>query len=284
MSLRRDLEEKNNFTVTEKELADYILKNKETVLTSSIQQLAANTYSSTASIIRLCRKLGTDGFSNFKIRLAAELQKSEEGVSVDPDFPFSKQDSFFELSRNLFTLQKEALEETYNLLSVSEYKKAIHFLKKANRCAVFGLGDSYIRGLDFQNKMMKIGYPILSSSTEGELVYLAGLLKKDDCALFISYGGASKELAKPLQIAFENGANIILITSNLESSFVKKAHAILQVGNSEASKFKYSTFASQEGASYILDLLFSFYFIRDFDAHSTKRMNIENRILNTKKF
>lgn len=58
-----------DFTHAEVEIAHYILNHGEDVLNLSIKELAKRTYTSPATIVRLCRKLGLEGYNDFKISI-----------------------------------------------------------------------------------------------------------------------------------------------------------------------------------------------------------------------
>ena len=57
----------------ERLIADYILKDPEKVLSSSISEMRRGAGASVGSIVGFCRNLGVKGFTDFKITLAREL-------------------------------------------------------------------------------------------------------------------------------------------------------------------------------------------------------------------
>ena len=59
-----------SFTVSENEIAQYVMNNANTVVTSTITAIAKNTDTSEASINRFCKKIGYKGFNSFKVALA----------------------------------------------------------------------------------------------------------------------------------------------------------------------------------------------------------------------
>ena len=70
------LKEYKDYTYNEKAVIDYILENPNKVINLSVEELAKVTYSSTACIVRLAKKLGMKGYSDFKIKLALELNSA----------------------------------------------------------------------------------------------------------------------------------------------------------------------------------------------------------------
>ena len=70
MEQLRDIEK---FSDLEQRVADEILKDPKATLNLTIEDLAKKAYTSTATIVRLCKKLGMSGYGEFKIKLATEI-------------------------------------------------------------------------------------------------------------------------------------------------------------------------------------------------------------------
>lgn len=52
----------DHLTIQEKYLVDYIINNQEDILKKNINELAKLSYTSSATISRLCKKLGFNGY------------------------------------------------------------------------------------------------------------------------------------------------------------------------------------------------------------------------------
>lgn len=81
MSIIVKLEEKKDFSATERKIADYILENKEKILHLTIRELAQVTYTGTSTVMRLIKKVYDGSFSDFKVDLAFEfhnLQRDDQ--------------------------------------------------------------------------------------------------------------------------------------------------------------------------------------------------------------
>lgn len=75
MDILEKLQAKVGFTGTEIKIADYILERSHQVSGMSANALARETFSSTASVIRMCRKMGLSGYREFQIALSVGLSK-----------------------------------------------------------------------------------------------------------------------------------------------------------------------------------------------------------------
>ena len=65
---------------TETYVYNYVVKNTKKVLNESIRELANDTHVSTATIMRFCKKMGCEGFTELKYRLKenVEIQETKE--------------------------------------------------------------------------------------------------------------------------------------------------------------------------------------------------------------
>lgn len=62
---------------TELEVYKYITKNRTEVLNMKIRDLADAAHVSTTTVLRFCKKIGCEGYSEFKLKYKMELSKNE---------------------------------------------------------------------------------------------------------------------------------------------------------------------------------------------------------------
>lgn len=70
---------------TETYVYNYVVKNTKKVLSESIRELANDTHVSTATVMRFCKKMGCEGFTELKYRLkeSEEMQETKENNVAD---------------------------------------------------------------------------------------------------------------------------------------------------------------------------------------------------------
>lgn len=98
MNLFINLKENKDLSKNERILADYILKHPEDVLKMSSKDLGKVCFVSTATVYRLCDKLGLSGFSDLKIKITSSLddyRKSNEDFNFD--FPVNQFQTHYEI-------------------------------------------------------------------------------------------------------------------------------------------------------------------------------------------
>ena len=109
MSLIKQMREETSFSEGERQIAEYLLTNPWEDLT--IRQLAERTYTSNATIIRMCRRLGYEGFRPFKTDFIKEMESNKYLVeSVNYDQPFQEKEGTYDIIRSMGTLYKESVD------------------------------------------------------------------------------------------------------------------------------------------------------------------------------
>lgn len=256
-----------NLSESEKLVADYIIKHKDEISNISINKLAKYAYSSNPTIIRLCRKLGLSGYKEFKIKFSSQLEIYYKGLNdVNPDFPFTQKDSIKEITNKICILTKETVDQCYHSIDVSILNDISETIIKSKNIYIYAVGDSMIRAMAFQNRLLKIKILSVISSQFQEERYYAKNATDEDCAIFITYGG--NELYNQLLQAFKDkGTKTIVISANRKSVLSESADYFIEIPQLEAglAEYKIATFASQISIDYIFNSLYSCIFEKNYE-------------------
>jgi len=271
MKIETMLNEQIDFTANEKVISKYILSHKEDVLHMSIQSLAKKTYTSTSAVMRLCSDLGLSGFRDFKIQYAQELSSSfSEPQEIDPNFPFSPNDSVSEIASSLRKLTIQTLNEAQKMLSPSDVKKACMILHNAKHVALFGIGDAYLAGLTFQARMMRSGTIYLATPVYGEQHHLAQSMHAGDAGIVLSYSGTTKSTLDCAKELKKNGAYTICITAAGDSDIAKLCNITLLLPAREQKFRRIASFFSQTCMEYYLNIIYSYLYVMDYSTYHAK--------------
>ncbi|WZU00661.1 MurR/RpiR family transcriptional regulator [Erysipelothrix sp. D19-032] len=141
---------------TEIKISEYILAHPNEVISLSIQQLARRTFTSTATITRYCKKLQTDGFTDFKVRLTRELSTSPRGQRVRDDLPFNKNESTNQILESILNLNYQSMRDTYNSIDQQQLNRVARAIHQSPHIYLYGTGQSLILCQDFQYKLFRI--------------------------------------------------------------------------------------------------------------------------------
>lgn len=265
MSIMTQLEFELDFSNSEKEIAHYILNEGENILHMSIKELAKKTYTSPATIVRLCQKLGLQGYSDFKIKYSAELQIDLANHNrIDVNFPFKESDNDITIAHKLANMNQEVITETMQLIDYNQLDKIVNLLYKHQEIDIYGTGNSLLAALSFQHKMMRIQRNVNVKNIAGEQVFMSYNSNDKKIALIISYSGETYELLKIARILKEKKTPIIVLTSVGDNHLSHYADYILNMGSREKIFTKIAPFASQISMEYLLNLIYSCIFNKDY--------------------
>jgi len=274
MTIQEALKKNETFSDSEKQIADYILDQKEKILTQSVQEIAEATYTSASTVVRLCRKIGLDGFKRFKIAYATELERRIDSMEdVNPDFPFEKTDTAYDIAQKMNVLMGNTIDASYDFLTrnIKEVQKAARLIRRSERIILSGMGDSFLKGQVFQSNLLKIRKVALMCNVLGEQNTLADLATPSDCALVISYSGDTRTVYETVLAFKRNNIPLIALTSNPDSMIGKQADIILEMPKKEEKWAKQATFVSQVATEYYLNVLYSYIYVMDYEENSSFR-------------
>lgn len=216
----------NNFSKSEKKIAEYILKNSDYVKTINSTQLAKAAKVGQASIIRFVKKIGFTGFSDFKIKLNQELASITDNENILHS-SVTLNDSIEEITKKIAKDSMDSISITQSNLKDSELKKAIKLLADANKIILIGMGASSLVAKDFSYKLSKIGkIAIHTVDSDVQLTHVINSNSKD-LVVAISQSGEKKEIIKCLKEAKKNKTPIIGITGKSGTSMEEFSDVLL---------------------------------------------------------
>lgn len=268
MKTLEDLIDIKNATCNEEEIIKYIIAKPEKVINMSIYSLAKETHTSTASIIRLCKKCQYKGFKDFKIELIQSIDKEINNITnIDVNMPFKQNDSDYIIAKKISQLSIETIKATYDLLSSQKLNSTVDQLTNASNVFAIGFGDNYLRLSDFKTKLLLINFFIKMTELEDDQVRLTNLSNNSDAAIIVSYSGKTTKVINCAKRFYTNQTPIIAITSDSHSPLALLASQIFLIPNKENIDLSFSNFSSHVSIEYILNMLYSCIFRSNFTAN-----------------
>lgn len=203
----------SSFRAKEIKIADYILEQPDKIIHSPISQVADSLGVAEATVFRFCKKIGFKGYQAMKIALASE-------VTTDMTFnheSIQEGDDDKTVAEKIFKSNISTLEETLSIIDGEMLNQAVKSILKANRLEFYGSGGSGALVLDAHHQFMRTGIPTVSYSDSHCQVMSASQLSDQDVAIFISHTGSNQDILKALEVAKNNGATTIGITTLTKS-------------------------------------------------------------------
>ena len=279
MGLLKKIELANNFSSVERILGKYVLENGEKVLNMSTKELAKATFTSPASIVRFCRKLEYEGYNDFKIALAAQLQYSRlSNDDINANYPFKGTDSVYTVDSNIANLSKESIDITMKNLDLEELRLVVLMITKAKVIDIYGVSGPLRIASDFQYKMFRIGKDVRISQMINEQLFQAAQSTSEHLAILISYSGETEEVIEAAKILYRRKIPAIAITSFGENRLVKYTQRVLYLNSSEFIYSKIATFSSTLSLHLLLDIIYGCVFSKNYEDNLNYKIETDNLI------
>ena len=151
------LQEQSDLTPQEQVVASYILENMKIVPSLSAQGLAEQSFTSKATVVRLCQKLGFSGFQEFKLQLLAEWHEKQRLDALLSKEPISSNTNSEDLLDILPQIYDKALTNTRYTLRKQQLPKLLKFIEQSEQVIFLGTGISYISAQAAAFKFSNLG-------------------------------------------------------------------------------------------------------------------------------
>lgn len=236
-------------------VAHYILKNPDEIITLSVSELAERSESSQAAIIRMCKHLGLEGFKELKLRIAGDLQSdlqngTEEYAELKPN------DDVPTYMKIITENNIQSLRDTLNLLDTESVKSAVEAIYRANRIDFYGVGASQLIAQDAQQKFMRISKHTTAYNDTHLQLTSAVTLTSQDVAVGISYSGETSQTLTAMEYAKKTGATLIAVTRYGTSPLNQLADISLTISSKE-SDIRSAATSSRIAQLNVIDILFT---------------------------
>jgi len=212
----------DSLKTAERKAVDFLLEHPDEIAQLTIVDFADQAGCSEATIVRLSKRLGYEGFPELKADFSTR-EVSDEFEYED----ISKNDDDQAVVRKVFEATIRALRDTLEVMDPAAYKRAIDALLKADKIMFSGVGDAAIVAIEASQRFLRIGENAMASQDVDVELILSSQLSKDDVLIAISHSGRSKSVLDCVRIAKKMGATTVAITNFPISPVAKNVDIIL---------------------------------------------------------
>lgn len=248
---------------TERKVADYVLAEPKKVLYYNLSELAEQSGVSQAAIVRFSRRVGMNGFRDFKLRLSHDVYRNGDeryfpNLELESDMAPSLvvKGVVGGVQRNMALL--ESLSDIHLL------NRCVDLIRRARVIYIFGSGASGLVAQDMYQKLVRIGIPCSAPMDTDLQIIAACNLQEKDAAMIISYSGENPAMVTVSQRVRQNGAKVITLTMESENTLRKSADIALLVPSMERI-YRTGAMLSRISQLAVIDMVYTLLLSRDLD-------------------
>jgi DNA-binding MurR/RpiR family transcriptional regulator len=242
----------NLLSPIQKNIADFILNNRNEVILLSISDLAGKCNTSETTIMRFLRKIGFSSYQVFRVRTAQDISAdSTQAIyeEIKPD------DSTSDVKDKVIFSTINSIKDISNMVDDESIDKVIDLIFGARRILFFGVGASGIIAKDAFHKFSRIGLNVFNCDDSHIMNIVCAHTVPSDLLFIVSHSGESIEDLDCIDIAKENGAKVVALTSYIHSTITEVADAVLLSSTNE-TKYRSDAMVSRIVQLVIIDILY----------------------------
>lgn len=190
-------------------VAAYLLDSPAERASETIGAIARASETSPATVTRLARHVGLDGYKDLRVALAA-ASAEEQADGVLPGIAWS--DSTDDVVHKLMSQDVSTLRETSRLMDTQALAAAAAVLARAPRVLVFGVGASGLVGIDLASKLARVGILAHVCADRHEVLSLGATLDDADAVIFISHSGTTVDVLEAARGIRSRAASVCVVS------------------------------------------------------------------------
>jgi DNA-binding MurR/RpiR family transcriptional regulator len=258
------LEEKIDFTNSEKQIADYILKNIYNIAELTASELGEKSYTSKATVIRLCKKLGLSGYEDLRRKIELEVNEKSRLKALLDEEPVHEGSSLKDIVNIIPSIYDTSISNTKLMLDYNSINRVIRKIKESSMLDIYGAGVTYTCATTAMFKFLSIGIECNAHTGINEHYIMTTRKRKNRVAIILSFTGSNSSMIKIAKYLRKSGTYIIGI-GGVESDKLKNlCDEYLEIYQKQLimSMEVLTPFIS---ITYIFDILFAGVLVKDFN-------------------
>ncbi len=194
----------------DKKLAHLVLKDVEAVMNASISELAERAGVSPPTVTRFCRRLGCQGYSDFKVQLA---KMPYVGLRyLVPETPTATPE---EVAEDIVAKAQNALFQFHRQIDLKAMNQAAHLLRGSEFIYAFGAsGNSAMIVNELHNRLFRLGCRINSSNDHNMNIMLSASALPGTVVFASSFTGRDLGVVDCLDVLRKRAIPTIVITQS----------------------------------------------------------------------
>ena len=263
----------------EKKAVDFILAYPEEVNGLTIVDFAGKAGCSEATIVRLSKRLGYEGFPELKSDFSDYEGNSDyftyEGISRDDDYST--------VVRKTFEATINALKDTLEIMEADVYEQAMRALLKADKILFCGVGDGALVAMEAYQRFIRIGKHCMVAQDPDVEMIMSAHLSPGDVLVAISHSGRSRTVINALKKGKTAGAVTIAITNFPLSPIAKNADIVLLTAAFSTQPDTGEVISKRVTELCLIESLYTNYLLKQ-GKPALERLNVSNEAVSINKW
>ncbi|GEB95808.1 MurR/RpiR family transcriptional regulator [Microbacterium lacticum] len=238
-------------------VATVVLRDPDSVVDTTVVELAERAGVSQASVVRFAKTLGYTGFPALRLQLAQELSRHAADLerSDIAEGRLNPSDSLADMVSKVAFHEARTIEQTARLLDLEALEQTAQRISAGARVVAFGVGASALAASDLAQKLQRIGLNCLTSPDIHMQLVHAALADEHTVVVAFSFSGGTRDVVHAVEVATRTGALTVAVTGDGESALAGACDLFLRTPARETT-LRAAALASRMAQLAVVDFLF----------------------------
>ena len=254
-------------------IAEFIIQNQEKCKTITIKELALSCKVAESTVTRFVKEMGLKNFQELKIELTESISIHEHSEFLPITEPtiyedISKTDTTSDIIEKIFYKNVQKMTACKELLHVPSLNKAVALIEKSKRIVFVCTGSSAVAAEEAVMRFTRAGKYCVFWRDYSLQLMTSSILNTDDVIIGISDSGKTKSVVDAMNVAKENGAKLIAITSNFDTKLANACDVVLlspERLSKTQSALHWESTSSKAAQILIIDILYACFAVQNYD-------------------
>lgn len=255
MKIFEQFQDSARFTGVEQQIIGYMLDHAQEIYNYQIRILAKETHVSTTTILRLCKKLGFKGYTDFRVKFIEEYTLLNEIDLIPKTQLISQNEIISSITKKMAAYTTSAIEDTRLSFDYAQLNRVIKLISQKKTIYFFAFDSNIPLLQTLQPFFMSVGKNCIIPSTDNTQFLQATIMDASDIAIIISKTGYNPRLVEVCKVLKARKVFTILITGGIRETLSRLVSETFYVSiNDSFLDLGYFVFISS--AQYVLFVLF----------------------------
>lgn len=245
----------NSLTTIEQQIAEYLINSDDTIGKMTLDELATHINVSKSSIFQFIKKLGFEGYQDFKMSVVRNISEIRNDNFLSNYHDIDQQDTTYDIAMKVLNSNVQALLDLRYSISQEQLDHILEIINKSTTLHFFGLGGSSVVAYDSYHKFMRSKHHVNYIQDYHMQLSYTTKMGKNDCVFIFSHSGMTRESNILAEEVKRNKAKLIVLSGINQSNLAQLADETVII-TTEESDFRTEALMARLAYISIMDFIY----------------------------
>lgn len=245
----------SSLTTIEQQIAEYLINSDDSIGKMTLDELATNINVSKSSIFQFIKKLGFEGYQDFKMSVVKNISEIRNDNFLSNYHDIDQKDTTYDIAMKVLNSNVQALLDLRYSISQEQLDHILEIINKSTTLHFFGLGGSSVVAYDSYHKFMRSKHHVNYIQDYHMQLSYTTKMGKNDCVFIFSHSGMTRESNILAEEVKRNKAKLIVLSGISQSNLAQLADETVII-TTEESAFRTEALMARLAYISIMDFIY----------------------------